>query len=178
MSKIRQVGNNFIKSDKFIYSLLRAGVTSQTSSWVDLFTSFALFAWVGLMPGVATAIGAVIGGVINCVMNFHFTFHAQECSWRAVVVKYTMVWVGSILLNSFGTEGLFKLFVNWPWLETIGFNPDGSFAAARLITALVVSLFWNLLLQARFVYRITSFDPYAIRIMDLLTFHKIKKHNN
>lgn len=46
MGKLRNVGSNFIRSDKFIYSLLRAGVASQVASWVDLFTGFALFAWV------------------------------------------------------------------------------------------------------------------------------------
>ncbi len=166
MSKLQNVGSNFIRSDKFIYSLLRAGLASQVASWIDLFTGFALFAWCGLAPWLSTAIGATIGGVINCIINFHFTFHARECSWRAVIVKYAIVWVGSLLLNSFGTQGLYWLLNHWPWLETIGFRPDGYFAAARLIVSGIVSLFWNLLLQAKFVYRVTAFDPYAIRLMN------------
>lgn len=170
MSKLKKVGSNIIRSDKFIYYALRAGVASQTASWIDLFTGFALFAWVGLAPWLATGIGACVGGVINCVINFHFTFHAQNMSWKAVVLKYALVWIGSLLLNSLGTEALYALFRHWHWLETIGFNPDGFFAAARLLTSLIVSLGWNLLLQAKFVYRPTAFDPYAIRLMDCVTF--------
>lgn len=172
MGKLKQVGSNFIRSDKFIYSLLRAGVASQVASWVDLFTGFALFAWCGLAPWLSTAIGATIGGVINCIINFHFTFHAQNCSWKAVIVKYAMVWVGSLLLNSFGTQALYWLLNHWPWLETIGFKPDGYYAAARLIVSGIVSLFWNLLLQAKFVYRPTSFDACAIRFVNFVTPHK------
>lgn len=172
MGRLKQVGSNFIRSDKFIYSLLRAGVASQIASWVDLFTGFALFAWCNLAPWLSTAIGATIGGVINCIINFHFTFHARNCSWKAVIVKYAMVWLGSLLLNSFGTQALYWLLNHWPWLETIGFRPDGYYAAARLIVSGIVSLFWNLLLQAKFVYRTTSFDDYAIRFVNFVTPHK------
>lgn len=172
MSKLKRVGSNFIRSDKFIYSLLRAGVASQVASWVDLFTGFALFAWCGLAPWLSTAIGATTGGVINCIINFHFTFHAQNCSWKAVIVKYAMVWVGSLLLNSFGTEALYWILNKWTWLESIGFKPDGYYAAARLIVSGIVSLFWNLLLQAKFVYRVTGFDRYAISFVNYITLRK------
>lgn len=172
MSKLKQVGNNFIRSDRFIYALMRAGLVSQVAAWVDLFTGFALFAWCGLAPWLSTAIGATLGGVVNCVANFHFTFHAKNCPWKAVIVKYIMVWVGSLLLNSFGTEGLYLLLNKWEWLETIGFKPDGYYAAARLIVSGVVSLFWNILLQAKFVYRVTSFDCYAIDFVNYITLSK------
>lgn len=173
MGRLREQGSSFIKSDKFIPTLLRAGAASQVASWVDLFTGFALFAWAGFAPVFATAVGAIVGGVINCVINFHFTFHAQECSWKAVIVKYFMVWIGSIMLNSFGTMGLYNLLQSWDWLESIGFKPDGYYSAARLSVSIIVSLFWNLLLQARFVYRVTRFDPYAIRIMDALNIRNL-----
>ncbi|MBD5351058.1 MAG: hypothetical protein HDR89_09285 [Bacteroides sp.] len=171
MSRIRNLGHNFIRSDKWIYSLMRAGLVSQAASWIDLFTGFALFAWAGFDPGVAAAMGAVVGGIINCYVNFHFTFHCHDISWKAIIVKYVMVWIGSMLLNSFGTSGLYFMLQKWQWLETIGFKPDGYYAAARLAVSAIVSLFWNLLLQARFVYRPTRFDPTAIRFVDMLTLH-------
>jgi len=174
-NKIRQIGNNFIKSDSWLYSLMRAGLVSQAASWVDLFTGFALFAWVGLNAGFSAAIGAIIGGVINCYVNFHFTFHVHDYSWKAIIVKYTIVWIGSVLLNSFGTQTLYYLLQKWHWLETIGFKPDGYYTAARLAVSGAVSLFWNLLLQAKFVYKPHRFDPTAIRIMNTLTFHKFEK---
>lgn len=174
MKKIKKVSSDFINSDKFIYSFLRAAASSQTASWVDMLTGFALFAWVGFGTATSTCIGAILGGMINCVINFKFTFHAQGCSWKAVAVKYAMVWIGSVLLNTYGTAGLYYILNHWPWLESIGFRPDGYYAAARLTASLLVSWFWNFVLQRYFVYRVTSFDPYAIRIVNCIT---PKKHN-
>lgn len=167
MSRISRVGHNFLKSDNFIYTFLRAGAVSQAASWIDLFIGFALFAWAHADPALATAAGAVAGGIINCYVNFHFSFHAKGQSWRAVIVKYVMVWIGSILINSFGTKALYNLLQHWPWLETIGFRPDGYYTAARLAVSGVTSLFWNLLLQAIFVYKITRFDATAIKIANI-----------
>ncbi|MCM1348956.1 MAG: GtrA family protein [Firmicutes bacterium] len=168
-NKLRNVGSNLIKSDKLIYSFLRSAVSSQTASWVDLITCFVLFEWAGLMPWLSTAIGALLGGIINCVINYRFTFHAQDVPWKAVAVKYAMVWFGSLLLNSLGTEGLYHLLNSWHFLETIGFEPAGYFAAARLIVSLLVSWFWNFVMQRYFVYRTTRFDNTAIKFVDFFT---------
>ena len=154
MSRLKNVGTKVIKSDKLIYSFLRSVVSSQTASWVDLATCFVLFAWAGFNAFVATACGALVGGIINCIINFRFTFHVKDVPWKAVAVKYAMVWVGSLLLNSGGTDGLYH--------------------AARLITSLLVSWFWNFALQRYFVYRPTRFDPTAIRLVDTITLHKHK----
>lgn len=168
MASIKKVGDNLLNNDNFICTFLRSAASSQTASWVDLFTGFALFAWVGLTPWLSTAIGAVAGGIINCIINYRFTFHAQGCPWQAVAVKYAMVWTGSLLLNAFGTQAVYYILSSWHWLETIGFNPDGYYAAARLGVSLAVSWFWNFVLQRYFVYRNTSFDPYAVRAVNRL----------
>jgi len=157
-----------LESDKIAFTFLRSIVSSQAASWVDLFMGFALFAWVGLTPFLSTAIGAFAGGVINCMINYRFTFHASDCPWRAVAVKYAMVWTGSLLLNSFGTQILYYALAHWDWLAAQGFTDKGCFAAARLVTSLLVSWFWNFLLQRYFVYRLTSFDPYAIKAFKTL----------
>lgn len=164
------IADKVLNSDSLVFTFLRSIVSSQAASWVDMGLSFALFAWVHLAPWLATAIGAFSGGVINCVINYKFTFHAQGCPWKAVVVKYVMVWIGSLLLNSYGTHLLYYLLSNWHWLEEVGFRPDGYFAAARLTTSLIVSWAWNFVLQRHFVYRNNSFDPYAIRFINCLTF--------
>ena len=77
-----------------------------------------------------------------------------------------MVWVGSLLLNAFGTQAIYFLLQHWNWLETVGFRPDGYYAAARLFVSLIVSWFWNFALQRYFVYRDSRFDPYAIAVAE------------
>lgn len=166
--RIKELGDKLLHNDNFIFTFIRSGVSSQTSGWTDFGVSFVLFAWVHLTAWLSTALGALAGGIVNCIINYRFTFHASECNWRAVVVKYVMVWIGSLLLNSFGTQAVYWMIQNWDWLEDLGFRHDGYFAAARLFVALVVSWAWNFLLQRYFVYRITRFDPYAIRLMKWL----------
>lgn len=153
-----KLGDKTIHSDKLIFTFLRSIVSSQAASWVDMGLAFALFAWLGFSAVWATAIGTVCGGVVNCVINYKFTFHADGVDWRAVMVKYAMIWLGSALLNTFGTDGLYYLLCRWDWLEEIGFRRDGYFAAARLIVSLLVSWFWNFPMQKYFVYSTTRFD--------------------
>lgn len=167
-ANIRKVGNNLLHNDNFIFTFLRSAVSSQASGWTDTIVSFVLFSLAGLTPWFSTALGAVAGGIVNCIINYRFTFHAEGNDWRAVATKYAMVWVGSLLLNSFGTEALYYLIKDWDWLEHIGFKKDGYFLAARLFVALIVSWAWNFLLQRYFVYRQNGFDRYAIRFLSRL----------
>lgn len=163
MKGIKELGNDMLNSNKFIYTFVRSAASSQTASWVDMILGFALFAWLGLPPWLSTAIGAVAGGIINCIINYRFTFHAQDCPWRAVVVKYCLVWFGSLLLNTFGTQLAYTALDRWTWLQDMGFNEDGCYAAARLAVSIAVSWFWNFLMQRYFVYRPTRFDPFAVK---------------
>ena len=89
---LKKIGEKALHNDSLVWTFLRSIVSSQAASWADMITSFVLFAWVNLAPWLSTAIGAVVGGTINCVINYRFTFHAQGCSWKAVIVKYAMVW--------------------------------------------------------------------------------------
>ena len=173
--KMNKVGANLLKNDNFLFTFLRSAVSSQTSGWTDFAVSFVFFQWIGFPPLYASALGAVAGGIVNCIINYRFTFHAEGVDWRAVVVKYVLVWIGSLLLNSFGTEVLYNLIRDWDWLETLGFKKAGYFSAARLFVALVVSWAWNFMLQRYLVYRTTGFDPYAIRFVNALFPHIARK---
>ena len=167
--KVKKIGSNILNSDQLVFTFIRSAGAAQFASWIDLGSSFVLFAFAHFAPWVSTAIGAFVGGVINCILNYRFTFHANSCPWKAVVVKYALVWLGSLLLNSGGTELLYYGLLHWPWLESIGFKPDGYFAAARLAVSAVVSLGWNFILQRNFVYHNRNFDKYAIAFMDFFT---------
>lgn len=156
--------HKLLHSDGLICTFLRSGVSSQLASIVDLSLGFVLFSWCHFDAFLATAIGAIAGGAINCAVNYKFTFHADGCPWSAVIIKYTMVWVGSLLLNSFGTDWLTSLFERWPLLAALGVTSKGCYAGARLIVSLLVSWFWNFLLQRYFVYVSTRYDKYAVAL--------------
>ena len=177
-STMRRAADKFMHG-KGIFTFLRSSVSSQIASWTDLGVCFVFYAWVFIGMGkdplrsfLATAIGLVIGGVVNCCINYKFTFRAENCSVKAVAIKYLLIWGGSFVLNLAGTTAFNHMLQHWEWLHNIGFRPDGIFAFARLSVSLVVSLAWNFLLQKNFVYIPSKFDKYAISIVDMLTFHK------
>lgn len=138
---------------KSIFILIKASVSSQISAWTDFLMSLISFAWIGLDAKYAAAVGAIAGGVVNCCINYKWTFKAEDCSYRSVAVKYLMVWLGSFFFNVYGTEWLTDLLVASAWLDELGMSEDVRFTIARLGVSLVVSLFWNLLLQRYFVFR-------------------------
>lgn len=157
--------------DKLLHSrgffmYVRSTIASQIASWVDMGTSFVLFAFCNLLPWLATATGAVVGGVVNCCINYKFTFRASGCSVKAVAVKYAMVWIGSLLLNTLGTQGFYWLLEHTDVLKVIGATPDGYFAIARLSVSLVVSIFWNYLWQKNFVYVDRKIDPQLEKLLE------------
>ena len=133
--------------------LLKATATSQVSAWTDFIVSLVLFEFTPLGPLYSKAIGATTGGVVNCFLNYKWTFRGNEVSKRMVAIKYALVWVDSLLLNSYGTEFVHYLFANWQWLLSIGFKDAGCFMAAQLLVSFIVSVFWNILLQRYFVFQ-------------------------
>ncbi|MDO4319423.1 MAG: GtrA family protein [Bacteroidales bacterium] len=161
-----------------IFTFLRSSISSQISSWIDMGTSFVFFAWVFFALDdfwrsmLSVAVGAVCGGVVNCCINYRFTFHATGQPVKSVAVKYAMVWIGSLLLNMYGTTLFGNLLSRWHFLLDMGFTPDGIFATSRLTISLIVSLAWNFVLQRNFVYRPSAFDSYAIRFIDFFSPHR------
>ena len=174
-NQLTRLRDRFVNGGDIVTTFLRSSIASQIASWIDMGLGFVFFAWVHLEPWISTAIGAAAGGIVNCCINYKFTFHASGVPVKAVAVKYAMVWVGSLLLNMFGTQLLFMLFEQMPFLEQIGFRPNGYYAAARALASLLVSLFWNFIMQKNFVYQANRFDPYAIRFVNLFVHPNLKK---
>ncbi len=174
---IKHLGNTLLKSKSLVPTFLRSAVSSQASGWVDFIVGFVMFYWIfnQHLSWLAIGIGVVSRGIVDFLICYKFTFHAETCSWKVVVVKYALVWIGNLVLNSAGTEGLYILLKKWRILEEMGFKTAGYYSTARLVMSLLVSWFWNFILQRNFVYRPTRFDPVAERFMtSLLDFLHIR----
>lgn len=162
MKSFKEIGNTLLKSNNLVITYLRSIVSSQAASWTDYIVCFLLFSLAGLGSFWATAAGAFCGGVINCIINYKFTFRAEGCDWRAVVVKYAVVWTGSLLLNSYGTEWFYGVVGGWEWVNNLGASENVVFIGSRLFVSLMVSWFWNFALQRYVVYRPMPFDKYIV----------------
>ncbi|MDE7442713.1 MAG: hypothetical protein K2M65_00955, partial [Muribaculaceae bacterium] len=68
------------------------------------------------------------------------------------------VWTGSLLLNTYGTAFFNELFANSSLLDQWGVALNLRFFVARIGVSLIVSIFWNFMLQRYFVYRNSRFD--------------------
>lgn len=167
MNIFKKIARKFVYGGG-VFTFIRSSLSSQLASWIDMGSSIGLVA-LGVSQWVATPIGAVLGGIVNCCINYKFTFRAGDCPVKAVAVKYLLIWLGSVILNTVGTSMLAKVLDSWHILDALGFTTVGSFAAARLIVSLVVSLAWNFLMQKHFVYkRRDRFDPVAIQVVDAM----------
>lgn len=169
MNVAKKFANKLVKSDNVAFTFIRSSISSQISSWTDMAISFIMYAWIVNIAWLSTAIGAICGGIVNCIIGYNFTFHANGVSKKAVIIKFILVWIGSLTLNSAGTELLTKLLQSLAW---IGLSDDACFAIARIIISLAVSIAWNFLLQRSFVFRPNKFDAYASRIFNIFQTHK------
>ena len=180
MVQVKKVGDKLLNSNSLVFTFFRSIVSSQAASWTDMIVRVVLFSFIfkGLDPfyrsNLSVACGAILGGVVNCAINYHFTFHASGQSVRAVIVKYILVWTGSLLLNMYGTTFASMGLSHWKFLLNMGFTADAIFAVSTLLVSLLVSWFWNFALQRYFVYRPTRFDPFAIRVADFFMLKHIK----
>jgi hypothetical protein len=82
--------------------------------------------------------------------------------------------LGSLLLNTFGTEAFTNYLTNNVYLDSIGVVEDLRFTVARLSVALVVSVFWNFMLQRYFVFKTNNFDV----LLDKCQYALVKRNNN
>lgn len=175
--KLKVLSDKFLHNNSLIFTYLRSIVSSQVAGWADMLIGIVLFSLAGIPAFWSTAIGALCGGIINCIINYRFTFNVPDVDWRAVIVKYALVWLGSLMLNSYGTTAIHNLLMSWEWLRDLGFTNDGCYAAARLFVSLMVSWFWNFALQRYFVYRSLWCDLYIIKGMTAIGIGKKQKNN-
>lgn len=146
-----------------IFMFLRSVVTSQISAYTDFIVSFIFYALISLSAGISAMIGATAGGIVNCLINYKFTFRMRESSYLAIGVKFFLVWLGSLTLNTFGTQYLTNLLDDSSLLDSVNMVDNIRFTIARILTSIVVSVFWNFMLQRYFVFRSTSFDNFIDR---------------
>ena len=151
--KFYKVIPSLFRSKRELKTLLKATATSQIGAWADFIVSLNLFEFTPLGPLYSKALGATTGGIVNCFLNYQWTFRGNEVSKRMVALKYSLVWMGSMLLNSYGTEALYTALFNWQWLLDYGIKDGECFMFAQMIVSFLVSVFWNLLLQRYFVFQ-------------------------
>ena len=133
---------------------MRAQFSSQIASISDFIITILLVKLFGIYYVYATFLGSVCGGIVNCVVNYKWTFKSRECKKRYVFFKYVLVWIGSIVLNTYGTYFLTETISKSPWVrEILKHYIDDVFVFSKIVVSLLVGFLWNYNLHRIFVYK-------------------------
>lgn len=142
---------------------IRAQFSSQIATLTDFSMTIILAKLFSLYYVYATFLGAVSGGIINCIVNYKWTFKS-DCKKSNVILKYIVVWVGSIFLNTWGTFWMTETITNSLWVQELLFPyVDNLFIFSKIVVSLCVGILWNYNLQRIFVYRDNHFRELLIK---------------
>ena len=130
---------------------IRAQLSAQIATFVDFLISILLNQCANVYYVYATLIGSISGGLTNCAINYKWTFQTEDCSPIPVIIKYTLVWTGSIGLNLWGTY----LLTEFLTLQNsfISINQSTAFIIAKVSVSIMVAILWNYNLHKTFVFK-------------------------
>ncbi len=124
-----------------LWTFCKAQATAQVATAVDFVVTLLMAEAVGLWYVWSSFLGALTGGIVNCTMNYRWVFdHTNDLKKRSIAWRYSLVWAGSIFLNTMGTFILTELSGTY-------------FLFAKIAMAVTVALLWNYQLQRRFVFK-------------------------
>jgi putative flippase GtrA len=121
-------------------TFIKAQAASFTATVVDFTITVLLKEVFHCWYLVASIIGTVSGGVVNFLMNRSWVFQAHNKRIHFQALKYILVWIGNLVLVS---GGVFVL-TNYG-----GF----SYIVSKITVSLIVGIFYNYVLQKRFVFK-------------------------
>lgn len=131
----------------------KAQVSSIVSTACDFTVTAVVFKIVEHVV-LSTASGAVAGGMVNCIINYLWTFKGSQRSKTGVAMRFFMVWMGSVLLNTFGTEYGVKAVTHVSAMMGNGCGQSLPIVlAVKATVAIAVAVFWNFTLQKFYVYK-------------------------
>ncbi|GAA0538772.1 GtrA family protein [Chitinophaga japonensis] len=121
-------------------TFIKAQAASLAATCFDFLTTIVLvnvFGWWYLAGSIT---GTIAGGVLNFMMGRLWAFNAGDRRIEWQFIKYVLVWVGNLLLNA---AGVFMI------TQYIGL----SYVISKILTAVVVGIGYNYVLQKKFVFR-------------------------
>jgi Predicted membrane protein len=124
-----------------ITSLLRYNVSATAATATDFSVLFISKEFFGLQPWLGTFIGACCGATVAFILGRNWTFLNKEGKISDQGVRFAVVAIGSILLNTFGEYMLTEIY------------PTGHYMISRVIVAICIGLSYNFPMQRYFVFK-------------------------
>lgn len=120
---------------------LKAQLNSILSTLVDFMVMILLVEIFSIWYIAAVVAGAIAGAVTNFILGRVWVFHSESENVKVQVLKYSLVWTGSLLLN----------------LSGIYFFTDIlkiKYIISKIIVSVIVGFTFNYFLQKRFVFSV------------------------
>jgi len=118
----------------------KAQLIALLATAVDFGVTWLLVQKLGAPAVAGGATGTLCGGVTHFMISRTWVFNAQERKWAGQLNRYVLVWIGNLVLNVSGLWLLHDYMRINVWI-------------AKIITAVLVAVFYNYQLQKRFVFK-------------------------
>lgn len=133
---------------RWLKQFFNAQISSLVCTCIDFSVTAILVRFVGIWYVIANVIGALSGGSVNCIINYNWAFKGTEQRKRTIFRRYVLVWFGSIFLNTAGTTLLANIMSHDGTPKQFG-----TVMESKTVVAILVAIFWNFLMQKKFVYK-------------------------
>jgi len=119
---------------------LKAQAASLAGSAVDFLVTIGLVETLHFWPVAATMLGNVMGGITNFYLGRNHVFKVSHQRAASQGVRYSAVWLGSLLLNAAGMYLLTEA-------------AHANYLLSKIVVSLLVGFGFNYPLQLYFVFR-------------------------
>ncbi|MBR2154676.1 MAG: GtrA family protein [Bacteroidaceae bacterium] len=137
-----------MEARRTIFQFIEAQMSSLISTFVDFTLTAFLVKFAGWWYVYGTLAGAVAGGATNCIINYNWTFKGSEQQKRTIMLRYILVWTGSLILNTTGTAIVANILSHDGTAKAFGIVME-----AKTLVAVLVAILWNFTMQKKFVYK-------------------------
>lgn len=136
-----------MKFKRVLVQFGKAQISSSIATACDFLLTAILFQYCSIHYTICTFLGAVSGGLVNCSINYKWTFRHSTNRQKTIAYRYTLVWIGSLLLNTGGTSLCTHM------LSTIKETNLNILMTSKIAVSILVAVFWNFTLQKKYVYK-------------------------
>ncbi|HYO22539.1 MAG TPA: GtrA family protein [Flavisolibacter sp.] len=123
-----------------MYTFAKAQIASFIASVIDYLITILCVELLGFWYVIASSTGTIMGGVTNFSLGRHWVFRGGEQERRIQLFRYFLVWLGYLVLATWGVYLLTHLG---------GFN----YIVSKITVTLFLAIAYNYPLQKRFVFR-------------------------
>jgi putative flippase GtrA len=121
-------------------TFLKANISSSIASFVDYLITIFLVGFFRADVVLSSATGTICGGVINFLIGRNWVFESKHRKAHHQAMRYGLVWVGNLLLNTGGMYVMTKVL-------------KVHYVVSKLFVSLIVGFFYNYTMQKRYVFK-------------------------